>query len=491
MAEEHYRRETLPVNLLLAQRLVLVVGGGSVAARKVQHVLEAGARVRVVAPTLGTALQELVASGRVDHLAKTFEAEDLTGVALAFATTDSGAVNRAVLTAARQRGIWVSAADQHWVDGDFVTPAILRHEDLVLGISTGGRSCRRSRMIKDSLARHLATTEHARLLVMGTGHQQLDLARREAFHLSGDRLTTAGRLLMHVWGVHEFLLLNTCNRVELIALVGPDEATLDLCRRILELDHLGGDDYYCKVDRAAFDHLALLAAGLLSQAQLEEHIVGQLRDALAVARFQGWAGGLVEEWVTVAIRIAKSLRLRARGVLTPDGEIEDLAVRHLLRQLPAGSTVAVLGTGTIGTGLVTRLAGQFACDWVYHRQAPVQRSPAAVTIHPWSDLPQVLAQADAVVAATSGQALGLEAAAWLPSGRKLLILDLGLPRSVEARLAGPTVTVLDLDGLKTRQEPASGSGARRQAWLAEHEGDYRAFIHRCEGRNASAGGHVP
>ena len=128
-----------PVNLDLDGRLVVIVGGGAVAARKARRLLAAGARVRLVAPCLDERLAALAAAGSLAVLERVYLPGDLEGAALAFAATDRAEVNRAVAAEARERGIPVDvvAAPR---EGDFTTPAILCRGDLLVTVSTAGAS---------------------------------------------------------------------------------------------------------------------------------------------------------------------------------------------------------------------------------------------------------------------------------------------------------------------------------------------------------------
>jgi siroheme synthase-like protein len=146
----------LPASLLVAGRPCLVVGGGQIATRKAGHLLDAEADVTVVSPELTDALQILVQSGRLRWTARAFSESDVAGKCLVFATTDSTEVNRRVLECCRERGVLCSASDSNWPDGDFVTPAICRQSGLVVTVSTGGRSCRQARIVKDKIAGLLA-----------------------------------------------------------------------------------------------------------------------------------------------------------------------------------------------------------------------------------------------------------------------------------------------------------------------------------------------
>jgi uroporphyrin-III C-methyltransferase/precorrin-2 dehydrogenase/sirohydrochlorin ferrochelatase len=125
------------VFLALADRPVLIVGGGAVAARKAEALLAAGARVTVNAPRLGRSLLRLLASGRLRHAAGEFDPRHLDGCAFAIAATDDSATNGRVASAAAEAGIFVNVVD----DGSrssAVLPAVVRRGALTVAIGTGG-----------------------------------------------------------------------------------------------------------------------------------------------------------------------------------------------------------------------------------------------------------------------------------------------------------------------------------------------------------------
>jgi siroheme synthase-like protein len=115
------------------------VGGGQVAERKVEALLEAGAQVIVVSPTITVQLRRWVTEGRLGHVPRAFEDGDLEDALLVFAATDSREVNAAVERAARQERCLVNVADDP-AAGDFHTTAAVRQGDLLLAVSTGGAS---------------------------------------------------------------------------------------------------------------------------------------------------------------------------------------------------------------------------------------------------------------------------------------------------------------------------------------------------------------
>ncbi|MGB8843930.1 MAG: NAD(P)-dependent oxidoreductase, partial [Aliidongia sp.] len=86
--------EYLPIFLRLEDRLAVIIGGGAVAARKLDLLRRAGARIRVVAPILGDEIATLAAQGAIEHRARGFAATDLDGAELAIAATDDHQTNQ-------------------------------------------------------------------------------------------------------------------------------------------------------------------------------------------------------------------------------------------------------------------------------------------------------------------------------------------------------------------------------------------------------------
>lgn len=140
-----------PLILDLSERVALVVGAGSVGRRKLAGLLRAGARIRLVDPQ---ARSGVFNDPAVEVLTRAYRVEDLQGVLLAFACTDSAQINRQVLTDARQQGVLCCCSDQS-AAGDFVLPAVLRRGDLTLAVSTAGRSPALAALLRDQLAAQL------------------------------------------------------------------------------------------------------------------------------------------------------------------------------------------------------------------------------------------------------------------------------------------------------------------------------------------------
>jgi len=151
-----------PVCLEMAGRPCLVVGGGTVAERKVNGLLEAGARVTVVSPSATERLLEWARAGRICLTLRDYEADDLAGHSIVFAGTDDGLINAEVARDARAAGALINAADDP-AHCDFILPAVLRRGEITVAVSTGGASPALARAVRDELGGYLDRDDYAAL----------------------------------------------------------------------------------------------------------------------------------------------------------------------------------------------------------------------------------------------------------------------------------------------------------------------------------------
>jgi siroheme synthase-like protein len=135
-----------PIFLDLKDRPVLVIGAGKVALRKTRGLVEAGAKVTVVAPDVLPDFDDLP----VRVLRRPFRAADLTGVVLVFAATNDRQVNHRIGIAAKGRGVFANIADSA-EECDFLVPARVHRGDVQVAISTGGQSPRVSKDLRQKL----------------------------------------------------------------------------------------------------------------------------------------------------------------------------------------------------------------------------------------------------------------------------------------------------------------------------------------------------
>jgi precorrin-2 dehydrogenase/sirohydrochlorin ferrochelatase len=154
-----------PIVLRLAGRRCVVVGGGTVATRKVGVLVRSGAEVVVVAPEIAPEIESFVASGGVRVERRPFQASDLDGALLAFAATNSRSVNQAVAAAADERGVLTNVSDDPSAS-DFTNPGLVRRRDITLAVSTGGRSPAFARFLREQLQDWLTDARCALLEVV-------------------------------------------------------------------------------------------------------------------------------------------------------------------------------------------------------------------------------------------------------------------------------------------------------------------------------------
>ena len=128
-----------PIYIDLGQRLVVVVGGGAVGQEKVEGLLDAGARVRVVAEHLTPALARLADQRAIEHVARGYRPGDLRGAFLVLAERIAPAIDRAVWAEAESHGIPVNVQDDTRYCS-FIAPSIVRQGDLTIAISTAGKA---------------------------------------------------------------------------------------------------------------------------------------------------------------------------------------------------------------------------------------------------------------------------------------------------------------------------------------------------------------
>jgi precorrin-2 dehydrogenase/sirohydrochlorin ferrochelatase len=130
---------TYPVSLTLAGRRVLVVGGGRVATRRVEDLLETGASVEVVATAVSPEIAAWDEAGRLAVARRPFEAGDVRGAWLCIVATDDPVVNRAVVVAAERECCFVSAAGDATASSARAM-SVLRRGDLEVAVGTSGRA---------------------------------------------------------------------------------------------------------------------------------------------------------------------------------------------------------------------------------------------------------------------------------------------------------------------------------------------------------------
>lgn len=139
-----------PLFLDITNKQCLVLGGGKVAERKVDMLLQCNARVIVVSPFITKTLLKLHRENRIECLHRVYSAEDLHGAALIFACTDNIAINKRIKKDAARLNIPVNVIDNPDLC-DFIVPSIVKKGDLTIAISTSGKLPLLSKKLREKI----------------------------------------------------------------------------------------------------------------------------------------------------------------------------------------------------------------------------------------------------------------------------------------------------------------------------------------------------
>ncbi len=224
------------MGLRLADRRVLVVGGGSVATRRVPALIAAGARVEIVSPELTPTLRGHVDAGRAVWTPRRFEPADVEGAWLVHVAIDDPDAAAGVSVAAEQHRIFCVRAD----DRDAATawtPAVTRHGQVTVAVTDGGDR-RRAMAVRDMVAGVLETTPPAAPELRGVALVGAGPGDPELITVKGRRLLAAADVVVADRLVPGMLLGELRPEVELIDAAkipyGPQAAQAEINRILVD-----------------------------------------------------------------------------------------------------------------------------------------------------------------------------------------------------------------------------------------------------------------
>ncbi len=160
-----------PVNLDVKNKVCLVVGGGRVGARKAATLLECGAVTRVISPRFSPDFAALEEQG-ADLIKKGYSSEDLSGVFLVIGATDNRDLNSRISDDAREKNILCNIVDQA-EKSSFILPSTVRRGDLVIAISTAGKSPALAKVLRERLEKEFGPEYEQFLWLMGEIRRRL------------------------------------------------------------------------------------------------------------------------------------------------------------------------------------------------------------------------------------------------------------------------------------------------------------------------------
>ncbi|WP_346055549.1 MULTISPECIES: glutamyl-tRNA reductase [Amycolatopsis] len=313
------------------------------------------------------------------------------------------------------------------------------------------------------------------VLAVGLSYRTADLRTLERAAIGADELEKVLHQLQQSQHVDEAMLVSTCNRIEVYAVVETFHGGLADVSEVLAqqagctpadlYDHL-----YVHYAGAAVEHIFSVASGLDSMVVGETQILGQVRNAYATAREAGTVGRTLHELIQTTLRVGKRVHsetgldaLGASVVSEALGEAPDLTGKHAV----------IVGAGSMGALSASQLrkAGIGRITVVNRTLENAQRLAANVSelgvpavAAGMDELAVRLAEADLAVSCTGAQDVVLAAEHILPRhGRELVICDLGLPRDVDPAVAAvPDVRVVDLETVRRRMDDTGGRSSAKQ-----------------------------
>ena len=168
-----------PANLVVRDRRCVVVGAGRIAARKIEGLVSAGARVHVVALEIGEEVRAWAAGGTVTVSERAFDAADLDDAWLATTATGVPAVDRAVFAAGEARHVWVNSADDP-TSCSFTLMSVVRQGDLVVAIGSNGRSPALATYLRDHVRKEMGPEWAALLELLSEAREEMRAGGRSS-----------------------------------------------------------------------------------------------------------------------------------------------------------------------------------------------------------------------------------------------------------------------------------------------------------------------
>jgi glutamyl-tRNA reductase len=312
------------------------------------------------------------------------------------------------------------------------------------------------------------------ILALGLNHKTAPLAIREQLAFDPSLKVSMLKALKEHLPASEFVLLSTCNRVELYCAAmtgeGPSpELLMSMMARARGMGHASFQPYlYTHRNEDAVRHLLMVASSLDSMVVGETEILGQVKDSYQAALQAGVTGPILNRLFHLAVATGKKIHTET-SLASSRTSIPGLAVELVTRSSERqGTKVLVIGAGDMGELLVKLLQESgFAEITVVNRSAERVAGLAArtgVVAAPWSDLLRQLTECDVVISCTASAEPIISKCdmARVLAGRRsdILIVDIGVPRDFDeaiAELQGIRLFTIDELSPLVCQELAPGS----------------------------------
>jgi glutamyl-tRNA reductase len=337
------------------------------------------------------------------------------------------------------------------------------------------------------------------LIALGINHQTAPVALRESVAVSDPALPAALTRLSALPAVQEAVLLSTCNRTEVYALVAPTHADPEeplihyLSTLQGERHHSLDGHLYCYRDGAAARHVMEVAAGIDSMILGEYQIMAQVKSAYAAAHSQSATGPVLNTLFQMALSCGKRVRSEteiSRGAFSVGAAAVELAVQIFGDSL-ASRTVLVLGAGKMSELTARHLQAKgspavLVANRSFDRAGELARQLGdTARAMRFDDLPEALVTSDIVICSTAAPhpVLTRETAVKAMRARRnraLFLIDIAVPRDVESSVGDlENVYLFNIDDLnrvvEQAQKERTGEVAKARQIIEQYVGDYLAW----------------
>ncbi len=321
------------------------------------------------------------------------------------------------------------------------------------------------------------------VLVVGLSHRTAPVEIRERLAVPESRLGEALHRLCAYPGIKEGLLLSTCNRVEVYAVVEDADAGYARILEFLADTHLSLSSeqltphLYWHTDGRAIGHFFRVTASLDSMVVGEPQILGQVKDAFEAALTHKTTGTVLNKLARKAISVAK--RIRTETKIAETAVSVSYAAVELAKKIFSNlSQKTVL---LVGAGEMAKLAAKHLVANGVHRVMITTRNPQNATVLaerfdgvsiPFDDFRRAMADADIVLCSTGAthsiiKAEDVRQAVWRRRNRPIFLIDISVPRNIDPAVKDiDNAFLFDIDDLEMRVEQ-NREERRREATKAE------------------------
>lgn len=255
-------------------------------------------------------------------------------------------------------------------------------------------------------------------------------------------------------GVHELFVLSTCNRTEIYGFAKcPDDLIRLLCSNTVGSEQDFYRNAYIKNGNEAIHHIYNISAGLDSQILGDYEIVGQMKQAIQVAKEHNRIGWFMDRLFKSSLQSSRAIRSKTE-LSTGTVSVAFAAVKFITNHLGANSNarILVIGAGSIGRTTCLNLLQNYAP----HQICIANRTEETATqladnldlqVLPYQKVKENLAQFDVIVVATNARNYILDENDF-PPGAKAILVDLAVPQNIDpAVLFNKNITLANVDDL--------------------------------------------